>query len=290
MQLKRFISATLLLSLLGTSPIFADTEATPTQPNENLPTNEQNTSTENTPSVPETETTIDENAPTDLEIIESLDEHFYTEEQNDANQPLKPPVLKVVPLGKSKSNFSTSIANRKFNIKKAAATINGKVLQPGEIFDFNQTVGAASQAQGYRNAKVFMDGKVVDGFGGGVCQVSSTLFNAALNSGMDIVQRRSHSLRITYYPAGYDAAVSYGSLNFKFKNTYKVPVKIKASADNNNITVELVALQDTPKRVVSLSREKKGANSYVVSRKIKENNVIIKKDAFRSTYGVPKKD
>lgn len=93
----------------------------------------------------------------------------------------------------------------------------------------------------------------------------------------------------TYYPAGYDAAVSYGSLNFKFKNTYKVPVKIKATADNNNITIELVALQDTPKSSISFKR-KKGANSYVVSRKIKENNIIIKKDAFRSTYGVPKKN
>ena len=96
-------------------------------------------------------------------------------------------------------------------------------------------------------------------------------------------------MRISYYPAGYDAAVNYGSLNFKFKNTYKVPVKIKATADNKNITIELVALQDTTKKVVSLSREKKGDNTFVISRKIKENNVIIKKDTFRSTYGIKKK-
>ena len=181
------------------------------------------------------------------------------------------------------------LSERKFNIKKAANALNGKVIQPGEISDFNRIVGPTSQATGYRNAKVITDGEFVDGYGGGVCQVSSTLFNAALNSGMDIVQRRNHSLRISYYPAGYDAAVNYGSLNFKFKNTYKVPVKIKATADNKNITIELVALQDTTKKVVSLSREKKGDNTFVISRKIKENNVIIKKDTFRSTYGIKKK-
>ena len=279
MQLKKIISATLLLGLLGSSAVFADVEPNPAETPNPTATDEQSYNSETEP----TENTSDDTVPTDLEVLDSLDENYYNQEQ------VTPPVLKVISLGKSTSNFASSPSNRKFNIKKAVNALNGKVIQPGEIFDFNRLVGPTSQAKGYRNAKVITDGEFVDGYGGGVCQVSSTLFNAALNSGMDIVQRRNHSLRISYYPAGYDAAVNYGSLNFKFKNTYKVPVKIKATADNKNITIELVALQDTTKKVVSLSREKKGDNTFVISRKIKENNVIIKKDTFRSTYGIKKK-
>lgn len=215
--------------------------------------------------------------PANLEIIDSLDDGYYN-----------PPTLKVISLGKGSSNYSSSSSSRKFNIKKAAGALNGKMLQPGEIFDFNKVVGPTSKSTGYKNAKVIVDGDFVDGYGGGVCQVSSTLFNAVLNSGMDIVQRRNHSLKISYLPAGYDAAVSYGALNFKFKNTYKVPVKIKTTANNSTLTIELVALQDTPKRVVSLNRSKSG-NTYTVYRTIKENNQIIKKDSFRSTYGERKK-
>lgn len=232
--------------------------------------------------------------PTDLTVIESLDQDFYNpapatpETPETPATPAKPETApkKNVPiqLGRGISNYSDSSSNRKYNIKKAAGILNGKVIKPGATFDFNRVVGPADKSSGYRNAKVILDGNFVDGYGGGICQVSSTLFNAALQSGIDITERKNHSLKISYLPAGYDAAVSYGHLNLKLKNTYKVPVKIKATANNSTITIELVALQDTPKRVVSLNRTKNGKNSYLLSRTIKENNKIIKKDSFRSTY------
>lgn len=232
---------------------------------------------------------------TELIIIDSLDQEYYNP-PTETKEEAKPEAVKKsetkskeknsnsLKLGTGISNYASSSSNRKFNIKKAAASLNGKVIKPGQTFDFNATVGSASKSAGYKNAKVIVDGKFVDGYGGGVCQVSSTLFNAALNSGMDITQRRNHSVKISYLPAGYDAAVSYGSLNLKFRNAYRVPVKIKATANNSTITIDIVALEKTTKKVVSLSRTKHGSNTYTVHRTIKENNVVIKKDSFRSTY------
>ena len=176
MQLKKIISATLLLGLLGSSAVFADVEPNPAETPNPTATDEQSYNSETEP----TENTSDDTVPTDLEVLDSLDENYYNQEQ------VTPPVLKVISLGKSTSNFASSPSNRKFNIKKAANALNGKVIQPGEIFDFNRIVGPTSQATGYRNAKVITDGEFVDGYGGGVCQVSSTLFNAALNSGMEL--------------------------------------------------------------------------------------------------------
>ena len=288
MKIKKIISSTLLLALLSTSAIFADVESTNSETTAPSSTDEQTV-----PSDTEYTEDISDTTPTDLEVLDTLDQNYYNQTPVKPQPPQvpqqAPQAPKVLSLGKSTSNFSSSPANRKFNIKKAASALNGKIVQPGETFDFNRVVGPTSQATGYRNAKVIFDGDFVDGYGGGVCQVSSTLFNACLNSGVDITQRRNHSLRISYYPPGYDAAVNYGSLNFKFKNTYKVPVKIKATADNSNITIELIAMKDTTKKVVSLTREQKGNNSFVLSRKIKENNVIVKKDSFRSNYGEKKK-
>lgn len=217
----------------------------------------------------------------ELTIIESLDQEFYNPTPKPEAAPKKNGPIQ---LGRGISNYSDSSSNRKYNIKKAAGVLNGKVIKPGEVFDFNRVIGPAGKSSGYKNAKVILDGDFVDGYGGGICQVSSTLFNAALQSGIDVPDRKNHSLKISYLPAGYDAAVSYGHLNLKLKNTYKVPVKIKATANNSTITIDLVALQDTPKRVVSLTRTKNGKNSYLLSRTIKENNKIIKKDSFRSIY------
>ncbi|MDO4792647.1 MAG: VanW family protein [Filifactor alocis] len=219
--------------------------------------------------------------PTELIVIDSLDQDYY----NPAPTPEAPPKKnEPIQLGRGISKYSDSSANRKYNIKKAAGVLNGRVIKPGEVFDFNRVIGPADKSSGYRNAKVILDGDFVDGYGGGICQVSSTLFNAALQSGIDVPDRRNHSLKISYLPAGYDAAVSYGHLNLKLKNTYKVPVKIKATANNSTITIDLVAMQETPKRVVSLTRTKNGNNSYLLSRTVKENNKIIKKDSFRSIY------
>ena len=99
-------------------------------------------------------------------------------------------------------------------------------MQPGGVFSFNAVVGERTKARGYKEAGVYVNGQVDTGVGGGICQVSSTLFNAALMSNMTITARRAHSLPVSYLPRGRDAAVSWGGPEFKFKNPYNFPVMV----------------------------------------------------------------
>lgn len=134
------------------------------------------------------------------------------------------------------SSFSTkydaSNRNRSGNLKLAADKINGTVLMPGEEFSFNEVVGKRTIEAGYTNAKIYENGQVVDGLAGGICQISSTLYNAVLLANLDVTVRRNHSYTTTYVRAGRDATVVYGTQDFKFKNTRTYPVKIEASVGN----------------------------------------------------------
>ena len=134
------------------------------------------------------------------------------------------------------SSFSTkydaSNINRSTNLAIAANKINGKVLMPGEEFSYNKVVGKRTVEEGYKDAKIYADGGVVDGLAGGICQISSTLYNAAVMANLEIVERRNHSYPTSYLPAGKDATVVYGVLDLKFKNTRKYPIKITSSVKN----------------------------------------------------------
>ena len=118
------------------------------------------------------------------------------------------------------SEFSTkydaSNINRSGNLKIAADKINGRVLMPGEEFSFNEVVGKRTIEEGYRNAKIYENGQVVDGLAGGICQISSTLYNAVLLANLEVTERRNHSFTSTYVPAGRDATVVYGRADFEF--------------------------------------------------------------------------
>lgn len=118
-------------------------------------------------------------------------------------------------------------ANRGENIKLAVSKINGTLLAPGETFSFNKVVGPRTEAQGYKIAHVYSDGQIVDDVGGGICQVSTTLFNAVLFSDLGIVERLNHMFTVGYVPWGQDAAVAYDYLDFKFKNTTNWPIRIE---------------------------------------------------------------
>ncbi len=107
-----------------------------------------------------------------------------------------------------------------------------KLFYQERLFSYNNTLGERTAATGYKNAKVYMAGEVVDGIGGGICQISSTLYNAVLKSNMEIVERRNHQFVTSYVPAGRDATVAYGSIDFKFKNTRKYAIKIKATVSD----------------------------------------------------------
>ncbi len=148
------------------------------------------------------------------------------------------------------SSYATSTANRAYNVARAAASINGRILMPGEVFSYNAAIGNPSLANGYKMATVFANGKQTEGVGGGVCQVSSTLYSAVLYADLEIVERRSHSLLVTYVPKGQDATVVYGGQDFKFKNNTNSPIKIEATASRGVCKVRILgAAADANKKV-----------------------------------------
>ena len=147
-------------------------------------------------------------------------------------------------LGTYTTRYDGSARDRTTNLVIACQKINGKVLLAGETFSYNQTLGARTAAAGYKNAKVYENGQVVDGIGGGICQISSTLYNAALLANLEIVERRNHQFVTSYAPAGRDATVVYGMTDFRFKNTRKYPVRIVASATNGIAKVSIYGIKE----------------------------------------------
>ena len=132
---------------------------------------------------------------------------------------------------------TTTSANRNTNIYLASTAINEYVVEPGAEFSFNAVVGQRTAARGYKEAGVYSGGKADVGIGGGICQVSSTLFNAALQSNMTITMRRAHSLPVSYLPRGLDATVSWGVQDFKFVNPYSTPVMVCTYFNPNEYTL-----------------------------------------------------
>lgn len=141
---------------------------------------------------------------------------------------------------KQLSTFSTTTTrdkNRNFNVNKAAEAINGTIVNPGEEFSYYKTIGNPGKAAGYKESTIIVGGKYVPGYGGGVCQDATTLFNAALLSNMTITARRAHGLKATYVKPGYDATFASGSIDFKFVNPYDKPIKILANFDYETLTL-----------------------------------------------------
>jgi len=146
------------------------------------------------------------------------------------------------------SSFSTrydaSNTNRSTNLRIAAEKINGTVLLPGEVFSYNKTVGKRTVEEGYKDAKIYADGGVVDGLAGGICQISSTLYNAVLLANLEIVERRNHSFTTSYVAAGRDATVVWGTIDFQFKNSRTYPIKIEASVKNGIAEFKIHGMQE----------------------------------------------
>lgn len=153
------------------------------------------------------------------------------------------------------SNYSTSSKNRAYNVELAASKINGMILPDGAEFSYNGIVGNANAANGFKMATVFSNGKVTEGIGGGVCQVSSTLYCAVLRADLEVTERHNHSLPISYVPGGQDATVAYGALDFRFKNNTGAPVKIVATSSNRNLTVSILGASSAKKKVEVTSQK-----------------------------------
>ena len=216
------------------------------------------------------------------------------------------------------SSFSTSYTssgyNRSTNIELAAKKLDGYVLMPGETASYNQIVGQRTKAAGFKEGAAYSNGKVVQEVGGGICQVSSTLYNAVLYANLEIVERSNHYFETSYVAAGRDATVSWGTVDFKFKNNRKYPIKIDAIAKNGISKISIMGITEEPEyEIVIQSKvtsiipkeekiendssldegeeiiEQEGHNGYTSKTYIikKLNSIIISTEEISSDYYHP---
>jgi vancomycin resistance protein YoaR len=166
------------------------------------------------------------------EIQTEIPEEYFSAEEKTTNH-----------LAYYETKYDSDESNRGVNITLAANAINGKIIKPGEEFSFNSTVGSTTAEFGYKKATILVNGKKSTSYGGGVCQVSSTLCNAAITAGMTITERHDHSAPVAYIGDGKEAATSNrGKIDFKFKNEKSHAVMINAKAENGTISVTLTAI------------------------------------------------
>lgn len=161
-------------------------------------------------------------------------------------------------IGKGVSTYYHSIPGRVHNVVLAASRINGTLVKPGDTFSFNQTLGDVSAFTGYQQAYIISDGKTILGDGGGVCQVSTTLFRAVLNAGLPVLDRTAHAYRVGYYeqnsPPGMDATVYGPTPDFKFKNDTNSYILIEAKADPKYYALKFELYGTSDGRVVSVTK------------------------------------
>ena len=196
-------------------------------------------------------------------------------------------------IGTYRTNFSPNVEGRNENIRLSAQYMNNYLLMPGEVFSYNKVTRLKTVSNGYKNATVIVNGEIEDGLGGGVCQVSSTLYNSVLYSGLEIVQRRPHSIPSSYVNYGRDAVVSDNAIDFKFKNNYDFPVYLKTYVGSSSVTVTIygntgsVPEIDIISNVVSV---KPRAVKYIDDPNLEKGKEVVKtkgRDEIRSeTYVV----
>lgn len=153
------------------------------------------------------------------------------------------------------STFSTNYVNnpsRTTNLRIAASKINGTILMPGEKFSFNQVVGERTIAAGYKNAAIFVNGQVEDGLAGGICQISSTLYDAIIAANLQITERHNHSLLTSYLPGGKDATVVWGRYDFQFVNNREYPIKIEMTVQNGIATVAVYGIRSNQEYEITI--------------------------------------
>lgn len=219
-----------------------------------------------------------------------------------------------IPISSFSTSFSTSISNRINNIELATKAINGTLLMPGETFSFNKIVGERTRQRGYKEAGIIVGDKIESGLGGGICQVSSTLYNTLLQANIKASERRNHSLPLAYIAKGLDATVDWGNIDLKFKNTLSTPIYIEGYIKNKNVYFNIYSSQEQPKRsyktvtnvyetllpsikyiddptrlVGETEIVKKAANGYRVKvyRKTYENEKLINTELISNDYYGP---
>ncbi len=170
------------------------------------------------------------------EVPENIDD------VNDITLPTAPEF--IPPVYTEISSYKTTIydkeKNRIHNINLASDKLDGAIVKAGEEFSFNKTIGPMGANQGYKKATGFNgNGKKIKIYAGGMCQLSSTLYNAAMDSGFKITERHAHSRRVYYVPKNKDATVSYGGADLKFKNTTDTDIRISSTTDGHTVTIKI---------------------------------------------------
>ncbi len=211
------------------------------------------------------------------------------------------------------TRFDASQGNRSYNILVAAGALDGLIVKPGETISFNEIVGPRSSEAGYREAPVIVNKKLVPGIGGGVCQVSTTLYNSLLKGNFSVVSRRPHSFPASYVPVGRDATVTYGGIDFKFKNNRSSYMYIKSEVVGSRLSFKLFADPAENKEVEIIDRieleipyktvyerdpnlpqgkqvvKEKGRKGYRTTtvRLIKEKGIVVTREVVTKSYYKP---
>jgi len=170
------------------------------------------------------------------------------------------------------TKYNAANTNRSTNLYLAAKKINGLIIMPGETFSYNQTVGKRTAAAGFKEAGIYAGGQVTTGIGGGICQVSSTLYNAVLLANLEIVERCNHGFDPGYVKPGLDATVSWGGPDFKFKNSRNYPIKLVCSVSKGTVLFNLYGLKEENEYEVSIEAT---ITSYIPYKTITQNDATL---------------
>lgn len=162
-------------------------------------------------------------------------------------------------LAEFSTNYNPGAKDRTTNLRLASNKINNTVVLPGETFSYNKVVGKRTTEAGYKEAPSYAGGKVVNDIGGGICQITSTLYNAVVLANLDIVSRSNHQFVPSYVKAGRDATVVYGAIDFKFKNTRKYPIKIKSTVSGGVARVQIYGMKEETEYEVKIETKITGS-------------------------------
>ena len=185
--------------------------------------------------------------------------------------------------------YNTRDKDRTTNLILAANKINGTVVMPGEVFSYNTVVGERTIAAGYKEAPIYVNGQVEDGLGGGICQVTSTLYNAVVYANLEIVERSNHQFVPSYVTASRDATVVYGSIDFKFRNNRNYPIKILCSVSNGVVNFQIYGLKTDNEYEVEISSRITSQNANYTNSEaykiLKQNGQVVSTTLLsRDTY------
>lgn len=217
--------------------VFTSKNSLRSNVNQNNHSQNSTTQTKNTPTIPDTSNNISKNNDS------NINDNSSKEVENLPKEVTIPDVPKEETIATFSSSIYDKDDNRVSNITLANSKLNGTIVKNGEEFSFNNTIGPMDETQGFKKALGFdSNGKKIQISGGGLCQISSTLYNAALIANLEVTERHPHSRRVYYVPQDKDATIVYGSLDFKFINNTGSDIKIESSNDSATVTINLIKI------------------------------------------------